>query len=128
MKKFLVIGVVGLLFLTGCGSKNADIVCEGEINESGLNAKATYYAYLKDGKVSRVDVDMTLDDADKAKQTCSMFELVKSMGGDETKDLNIKCSGKTISIENYPTDSEEGMTGTKEEFIAAAEKEGLKCK
>ena len=71
---------------------------------------------------------MTMDDADKTKQMCSMFELVKSMGGDETKDLNVKCSGKTISIENFPTDSEEGMSGTKEEFVAAAEKEGLKCK
>ena len=131
MKKYLLIGVVALLLFTGCGSKNADIVCSGKMTEGNETVEAKYYGYLKDGKVSRIDVEMTFDKEDTAKQTCQMLELVKSMAPEEAKDMKVSCSGKTITVENFPDNStgEDKMVGaTKEEFIKSAEKEGLTCK
>ena len=76
MKKYLfvVFCALFLVVLTGCGSKSADITCTGEISEGGINAKATYYAYLTDNKVSRVDMEMSFDDESTAKTTCQTME------------------------------------------------------
>ncbi len=130
MKKYLfvVFCALFLVVLTGCGKK-ADITCTGEMEEGGIKAKATYYAYLTDNKVSRVDVEMSFDDDATAKTTCQTMELVKTMAGDEAKDMVVKCSGKTVTIENFPAEDEEDMIGvSKEEFIKAAEQQSLTCK
>ena len=128
MKKYLLLLVVGLFLLAGCGKK-ADITCTGEMEEGGIKAKATYYAYLKDDKVNRVDMEMEIDDENTAKQTCQTMELLKTMSGDEAKDMVVKCSGKTVTIENFPADENDGMIGvSKEEFIKAAEGQSLTCK
>ncbi len=129
MKKYFLIAGVALLLLTGCGGKKADITCTGEMDEGGVKAKATYYAYLTDNKVSRVDVEMTMEDDTTAKTVCQTMELFKTMYGDQAKDMNVKCSGKTVTIENYPAEDQDDMIGaTKEDFIKAAEGQSLTCK
>ena len=51
------------------------------------------------------------------------------MAGDEAKDMVVKCSGKTVTIENFPAEEDDDMIGvTKEEFIKAAEQQSLTCK
>ncbi|MBP5684284.1 MAG: hypothetical protein J6X02_03410 [Bacilli bacterium] len=131
MKKYLLIGIVGLLLFTGCGSKKGDIVCTGEMNEGGEKAKTTFYGYLKDDKITRVDVDMSFDKEETAKAICSTLELTKTYAGDLAKDMNVKCSGKTVSIENFPDEGEgeDRLIGTsKEAFIKGMEAEGMSCK
>ena len=132
MKKYLLVGVIGLLLFTGCGkSKNADIVCSGKMTEEGQTVEAKYYGYLTDGKISRIDAELTFDKEETAKQMCQMYELVKQMAPEETKDMKITCDGKTMTVENFPDDGEgdEKIIGaTKEEFVKMAEKEGMTCK
>ena len=129
MKKLFLIGVVGVLLLTGCGSSigsGADVKCSGKMTEDGVSAEATYYAYLKDGKVSKVDIEMTFDDSKYADQVCQVYELAKTLAPEEAGDMKINCSGKTVTIEGMKDDDFENLT--KEQFISKAEAQGLSCK
>ena len=127
MKKYFVIGVAAMLLLTACGStKTDDIVCTGKIDEEGVKAEATYYGYLKDGKVASVDVEMEFDSAEYAKQMCSMYELVKTMAPEEAADMKIECDGKKLTIEGMVDEDFTNMT--KEEFAKKAEEQGMTCK
>ena len=118
MKKYLLIGIVGLLFLAGCG-KNADIVCTQDVSESGMNMKATYYGYLTNDKVSKVEVEMVLEDE-------SIAQLVCRMMGTDDEEAKVTCNGKKITM-SYEGESE--VTGiSKAEFIQKVEAEGAKCK
>lgn len=83
-------------------------------------------ANMKDNKVSTVDATIKFEDDTTASQ----------FADDESKKIDVKCSGKSITIKNYDSvlassDSENKVTGlTKDEFIQkmTSEDENVKCK
>ena len=123
MKKLFLVGVVGLLLLTGCGSKKGDVVCSGKMNESGVSIEANYYGYLTEGKISRLDVEMVFTDKETADTMCTyMKQSASSLG------IGVSCSGKTVTIENFEKTTA-GLSGmSKDDFVSAMQQQGLTCK
>lgn len=120
MKKLGALLIVGTLLLTGCGKK---VTCSGDVKSSTGNYKQEVTATLKNDKVSKVTGKMTFEDESTAKTMCSWIELANNMETDESKKVNYKCSGKTITINNYDklAEDEDGSNKviglTKDEFI-----------
>ena len=108
-------------------------------------------ANMKDNKVSTVDATIKyisaieespeiatikFEDDTTASQYCGLMQLFNSFAEDESKKIDVKCSGKNITIKNYESvlnssDSENKITGlTKDEFIQkmTSEDENVKCK
>lgn len=120
MKKYLLVGVVGLLLLTGCGGKKADIVCTASLDQAGIKMDGTYYGYLTDGKVSKVEMEIKFEDEATAKLMCSALQQENEEG------TTVKCDGKTITA--VAEKGGEFAGKTKEEFVKAVEATGMKCK
>lgn len=124
MKKTLVLGIGALLLFTGCGSNK--VVCTQTTEEDGKKMELQVTANMKDNKVSTVDATIKFEDDTTASQ----------FADDESKKIDVKCSGKSITIKNYDSvlassDSENKVTGlTKDEFIQkmTSEDENVKCK
>lgn len=140
MKQFGVFFAVGILLLTGCGSKKT-VVCSETVKADDGEYKVEVIGNLKDGKISSVDAKFTFDSEDTAQEMCSMFALYSSFASsDEESDSNkfeYKCDGKIITITNYEQlveDDETKVVGmTKDEFIKsikddASEDEEITCK
>lgn len=131
----VIVGVLSLLLLTGCGSKN-QLKCTAEVEQNGSKYSGKMIVEL-DGndKVKDATMEMTFDNEDEANQTYSMFQLVigmaKSMAeeGQEVPDIDIKKDGKTLTISNYASfakftsdEENESLIGmSKEDFIKKVE-------
>lgn len=134
MKKTLFLGIGILLLFTGCGSNK--VVCTQTEEEDGKKIELQVTANLKDNKVSTVDATMKFEDDTTASQYCGIMQLFNSFTEDETKKIDVKCSGKNVTIKNYESildseDSENKIAGlTKEEFIQkmTSKDENVKCK
>ena len=94
MKKYLLIGVVGLLLLTGCGGKKADITCTASLDQAGIKMDGTYYAYLTDGKVSKVEMEIKFEDEATAKEADSRPEVEEAVKNGSA--LDHKVNGKYL--------------------------------
>lgn len=133
MKKFGAFLFVSTLLLTGCGQKK--VTCSATMEEGGKKVTTEVNANLKNDKVDSVSAKMTFDDESTAQETCGLLKLASSMSSDDSKKIDYKCDGKTITINNYNLLSEDDnkMVGlTKEEFIdqmkKSAEEEGIEFK
>lgn len=134
MKKTLVLGIGALLLFTGCGSNK--VVCTQTTEEDGKKMELQVTANMKDNKVSTVDATIKFEDDTTASQYCGLMQLFNSFTEDESKKIDVKCSGKNITIKNYDSvlassDSENKVTGlTKDEFIQkmTSEDKNVKCK
>ena len=63
MKKGLLVGaLVGVLLLTGCGSKRSKLVCTTKQTESGMEMVSTATTYFDSkGYATKVDIKMVID-------------------------------------------------------------------
>ena len=101
------VGVLSLLLLTGCGSKN-QLKCTAEAEQNGQKYTGEIIVDLDDNdKVKDATMSMSFGSSEEADQAYSMFQLVigmaKSMAeeGKEIPDIDIKKDGKTLTISNY---------------------------
>lgn len=133
MKKGFIFLVCALFLLTACG-KN-EVVCTGKVEEDGETYEMKVTGTLKDDKISAVKASMTFADKEKADQFCSIMSLINSFAEDDSKKVDYKCDGTTITIENYQnmadSDEESPIGKTKAEFIELMTKdseEKVTCK
>ena len=130
-----VVGVSALVLLTGCGGSGNKVNCTANFEEEGHKYKAEMIAELDNDKVKDLSASMTFESADDADQFYSSYQAIINMAkqyaeeGQEIPEIDIKKSGKTITISNYAAltstiDSEDGekLIGiTKDEFIKKVE-------
>lgn len=128
MKKFFVIGVVCVLFLSGCGGNK--VTCKGEVEEDGIKMKMVVNASFADEKVKTASAVIEFETEEEAKQYCSLLELGKSfMDEDEKAKLNFECKGKKISMNDYLAFSDEDAEDyTKADFEEDMKDSELVCK
>ena len=100
--KYLLIVLLAVVFVTGCGSSNKTLKCTNKIETDGLNYSATYeISYDKDEHVKEVTTTETIksDDSDYLDQAKEASEQLyknnaESYGG---YDFKISISGKTLT-------------------------------
>ena len=133
MKKGIVFLVAALFLLGGCG-KN-EVVCSGKVEEDGKTYEVKVTGTLKDDKIASVKASMVFGDKETTDQFCSIMSLINSFAEDDSKKVDYKCDGTTITIENYQnmadSDEESPIGKTKEEFIELMTKdsdEQVTCK
>ncbi len=119
MKKGIVFLVASLLLLSACGKK--EVVCSGKIEEDGKTYEVRITGTLDNNKVSAVKASMIFGDTETADQFCSIMSLANSFAEDDSKKIDYKCDGTTLTIENYQnmadSEDESPIGKTKEEFI-----------
>lgn len=138
MKKLYLGAVAGasaLLLLTGCGS-SSKVNCKADFEEEGHKYKGEIIAELdSNDKVKDVSASMTFESADDADQFYTMYQQMINMAkqfaeeGQEIPEINIKKSGKTITISDYAalekmssSEETEAIIGLKkDEFIKKIE-------
>lgn len=131
----VIVGVLSLLLLTGCGSKN-QLKCTAEAEQNGKKYKGEIVVDLDNNdKVKDASMTMTFDSSEEADQMYSMFQLVIGMAqgmaedGKEVPNFDIKKDGKSIIISNYASfasfsgdeEKEELLGMSKEDFIKRVE-------
>ena len=133
MKKYLLLLVVGLLLVTGCGNGN-EVVCTIKKTENGVTTSAELIAKLEEDKVVDADIKMTFDNEEMAQAFCAILRLATTTE-DGGQSIKLKCKTKTLVMKNLKNlssdtiDVDTTVFGfTKEEFINAMEEEGYSCK
>lgn len=128
-----VAGVSALALLTGCGGSKNQVVCSATMEEDGQKATAEVVAELdSNDKIKDATISYKFDDQDAADQFYSMYQMLVSMSeqSGEKLDIDIKKSGKTITISNYAAleamqsedeDSEKLIGMSKDDFIKKVE-------
>ncbi len=121
----LLIVFVGVLLLTGCGSKK-DVVCTVKLENSKITSQELSAELDSDKKVKTIELAIYYSDSESAKTD---FETAKSYYGDL-----IKLSGKKIIVTDLQTKSgwKDQVGKTKEEFIeyakSSAGTNSIECK
>ena len=119
MKKLLFLLPL-LFFITGCGNK---VTCTYKIEEDGKKYEAKVVANLKNDKVESGKMELTFDSKDEAEQYCNLIKAFMGFASEEDK-VDIKCSGKKMTINSLDFGSEDSIIGkTKDEFIKAIKEE-----
>ena len=131
----IVAGVLSLLLLTGCGSKN-QLKCTADFEEDGHKYSAEIVAELdSEEKVKDVDAIYTFNSSEEADKFYSSYQMMinfaKQFAEDdqEVPEIDIKKDGKKITISNFAAlesmnsdEIEESPIGMKkEDFIKKLE-------
>lgn len=123
MKKYLMLLLLLLPFLTGCFQGPKEVVCTVIEENEGTSLKLRVIGSLDDNDIVKdISATMEADTVEIAKQFYLYLDLANySLGENEKLDIELK--GKTIYINNYGKMLEAGdslnkMTGIKkDEFI-----------
>lgn len=123
MKKYLILLLLLVPFLTGCFSSANEVICTVVEENEGSSLKLQVIGSLDDNDiVEDISATMEADTVEIANQLYLYLDLANySLGEDEKLDIELK--GKTIYINNYGKMLEAGnslnkMTGIKkDEFI-----------
>ena len=120
MKKGIILGLVSLFILTGCGNK---VVCTWKITEDGERSQLRVTATFKNDKIDKLDAEISFVDAATAKEYCSLFERANRYA-DEKDKIDFTCDGKTLTFKDfsdYAQSDSEYSKMTKKEFIKEME-------
>lgn len=101
MKKISLILIMCLLVLTGCGnSKNGNKVeCSVTGKDTALiDAKAQYFAYLKEGVIDYTEVIYTYDNKENFDKAVETYKLVYGEDRIEIGSNTIKITGEDSAI------------------------------
>ena len=128
-----VVGVGSLLLLTGCGGSGESFKCPADFEEEGHKYSAELKVELDgDKKVKDADSTMIFENEDDANQFYSSYQMIINLAkqfAEDDKDIpeiDIKQSGKKVTISNYASllemnsddEEQESIVGmTKDEFI-----------
>ena len=103
MKKGMLVGaLVGVLLLTGCGSKSSKLVCTIKQTQSGMEMVSTATTYFDSkGYTTKVDMEMVIDAGSNSAAKAALTAL-KSTYDD------IKQDGSKLTVKETikPEDSE----------------------
>ena len=127
----LIVGVFGLVFLTGCGGSGNKVTCSADLKEGDTKyGTAEIVAELDDSdKVKTVEMTMKIDDKDAAQQVFSMITLANSFAENDSQKIDASLDGNKITIKNAEaylnqTESETKLVGmSKADFIKLVEED-----
>ena len=104
MKKVLglLVLVIGVFALTGCGGSKSDFTCTAKMEDSGESAKVEFNATLDDNdKIKTLDVTFDFEKEETATQMYTMYNWYNSMVEDESQKIDVSQKGSKITIKNY---------------------------
>ena len=138
MKKYYLLIITLVIFITGCKSENSDsidkIVCKGVEQEGNIKTQIEVVAELENEKIAKVSAEMTFDDVESAKKYCAVFQMTNALAEKAGKKIDFECDGKSIKFKNYSdflneTDQDAKIIGlTRKEFIdSMKDDENLTC-
>ena len=94
-----------------------------------MKGKSTRYFYFYNNKISKVNIEMELDEQKDADYICNDYKNIKSSHENETKDMKITCDGRKVSVENLYIDYYKDLKDASREDVIKLAKESydIKC-
>lgn len=128
MKRFLacLFATIITLTLAGCGNKLTCTLEEEYDDTYEASSKSKVIVEFNDKDIAiktTTTEEMTFDDADTAE---AWYNLYKAFGSDDEEGVEVKLSGKTLSVTQVNEEFDEETT--KEEAKTKLEDEGYTCK
>ena len=129
MKKTIIIFVLLLILVSGCGkkeeksntSKDEYIICHLENMNKGVESITEVRANIKENKLKDAKAIITYETEEFANTMCDIFSKAEDSEG------NLKCEDKTINIDNYHKSINNEKELTKEEFLTYMENQNFIC-
>ncbi len=121
-KKTLLIILICIFTLTGCGKEKKVSCTMSKVDEVGYKLEAKVNGKIEDGNVTTTDLKMTMtfDDEKLAKNS---YEIIKEKYEGENE-VDIRIDKNVISVTEQKT---QDANVTKQDFIDAYQEEGYTC-